>query len=88
MEVRGDHTFAAAPEAVFDTLTDPAVLKRALPGCEEFREVSPEHYRVTLAVNLVISSVTVGGDVAITDRDRPKSYRVEVSGSGSATTPC
>ena len=84
MEVRGDHLFAAPPEAVFDTLTDPEALKRALPGCDEFREVTPEHYRVTLAVNLVISSVTVAGDVAITERDRPNSYRVEVSGSGSA----
>ena len=84
MEVLGEYTFAAAPEAVFDTLTDPSALRRALPGCEEFREVSPEHYRVSLAVSLVISSVTVTGDVAITERERPSGYRIEVSGSGSA----
>jgi carbon monoxide dehydrogenase subunit G len=84
MDVSGDHVFHAPREAVFDLLVDPEALKRALPGCEEFRETSPEHYRVTMAVNLVVASVTVGGDVVIRVVERPARYLVRVSGSGSA----
>lgn len=84
MDVEGEYQFAAGREAVFDALVDPEALKRALPGCEDFREVSPEHYRVVMALNVIAFSVTVSGDVAITDRVRPESYRVEVFGSGSA----
>ncbi len=86
MDVRGDYTFTAERALLWDTMTDVEVTKRALPGCQEFREVSPENYRVTLKVNVIAFDVTVSGDVVITDLKRPDSYRVLVSGSGSAGT--
>lgn len=39
-----------------------------------------------MSVSIIVSSVSVSGDVAITGLNRPCSYRVEVSGSGSAGT--
>jgi carbon monoxide dehydrogenase subunit G len=84
MEVRGDHLFATDRQTTWAMLLDPEVLRSVLPGCEEFREVSSEHYRVTLTLNLIAFSASVGGDVAMTDRDPPNSYQVRVSGSGSA----
>jgi carbon monoxide dehydrogenase subunit G len=84
MDLRGDYHLAAEPASAWPMLVDPEVLRSVLPGCSEFREVAPEQYRVTLTVNLVAFQATVGGDVTITDRAPPDSYRVRVYGSGSA----
>ncbi len=36
MKIEGQHLFAATPELVWDAVTDPAVLAKVLPGCEDF----------------------------------------------------
>lgn len=84
--VSGSQDFAATAAAAYPILLDPAHLKEALPGCDEFREVAPEQYTVRLAVNIIAFTATVSGDVTITDRVEPSSYRVLVTGSGSLGT--
>ena len=86
MDVRGEYTFKADRFRVWDALTDPESLAKSLPGCQEFRETSPENYRVTMKVNVIAFDVTVSGDVAITERNRPNSHKVIVTGNGSAGT--
>ena len=83
MNVEGSHSFAASRALTWEMLLDPEVLKAALPGCETFLEVAPEQYKVTLTVSLIAFTAKVTGDVSITDRVAPDSYRVLVSGSGS-----
>ncbi|MFN0148957.1 MAG: CoxG family protein [Dehalococcoidia bacterium] len=84
MEFKGDYTFHGTPSAVFDTLTSPAALQRSIHGCEEFREVAPGQFRITLAVSIVVSTIRVSADVSLGEFDRPASYRLQASGSGSA----
>lgn len=83
MKVSGEHTFAAARERVYEAFTDPEVLRKVLPGCDEFRETGPEDYHVTITVSLIAFKATVSGDVTITERVPPESYLVKVTGSGS-----
>ncbi len=83
MNVEGSHSFAASRELTWEMLLDPVVLKAALPGCEDFTEVAPEQYKVTLTVSLIAFTAKITGDVSITDRVAPDSYTVLVSGSGS-----
>jgi carbon monoxide dehydrogenase subunit G len=84
MDVRGDHTFAHPREAVFATLIDIGTLPRTLPGFQEMVELGPGHHRVTLKVSVVVSTVTVSGEIKTVEEVAPERYRVQVSGSGSA----
>jgi carbon monoxide dehydrogenase subunit G len=77
------HEFPASPLRVYETLIDPAAIRKALPGCERYDEVGYEQYRVTLGVNMIAFTATVSGDVTITDRVPGESFRVLVTGEGS-----
>jgi carbon monoxide dehydrogenase subunit G len=86
VDIQGEYSFAAAREAVFAVMTDPEALKRALPGCTEFRETSPQHFHVALSVNLVVLSINATAQVALIDREPPVGYRIQVNGEGSYGT--
>ncbi|MGE0572007.1 MAG: CoxG family protein [Dehalococcoidia bacterium] len=84
--VSGVQELEAPAATAYPILLDPAHIKEALPGCDEFRETAPERYTVRLSVNVIAFTATVSGDVTITDRVEPSSYRVLVTGSGSLGT--
>jgi carbon monoxide dehydrogenase subunit G len=83
MDVSGSYTFAAAPDAVWAMLTDPAVIAGCLPGCSALEPIGEDRYRaaMTLAVAAVSGSFT--GTVSMLDKRPPHSYRLVVEGSGS-----
>jgi uncharacterized protein len=76
--------FAAAPEAVWAVLTDPAVIAGCLPGCSGLEPIGEDRYRavITLAVAAVSGDYT--GTVSMRDKTPPHSYRLVVEGSGKA----
>jgi uncharacterized protein len=76
--------FAAAPEAVWAVLTDPAVIAGCLPGCSGLEPIGEDRYRavITLAVAAVSGEYT--GTVSMRDKTPPHSYRLVVEGSGKA----
>lgn len=82
MEVKGDHRFSAPREVVWQALLDPAALKEAMPGVEEFRETGPESYAITIKVGIAAIKGTYSGNVKVTDREPMNSYRLLVDGSG------
>ena len=84
--VSGFQDLAAPAAAVYPILLDPARIKDAIPGCDEFRETAPERYTVRLSLNVVAFTAMVSGEVTITDRVEPVSYRVLVTGTGSLGT--
>ena len=47
MNLKGEETFAASPEAVWAALTDPAVLHPLIPGCETMTGNPGDGYDVT-----------------------------------------
>jgi carbon monoxide dehydrogenase subunit G len=81
--ISGLQSFAVPPGQAWDVLLDPEAVKAVLPGCEAFDHVGGEDYKVRIAVNLIAFTATVTGDVTMTDRVRPESYSVLVSGQGS-----
>ncbi|MFN0146337.1 MAG: CoxG family protein [Dehalococcoidia bacterium] len=82
MEVSGDHHFKAPPGVVYTCMLDPVALKASMPGCEEFKEVGPESYELTIKVGIAAIKGTYSGTVQVKDRDEGKSYRLLVSGGG------
>lgn len=86
MRVSGEAVLQAAPARVYDALTDPALLARAVPGCRRL-EASGDG-RCQLSVTAAVASVagTYDGEVQVTERQPPHALALHARGSGSAGT--
>lgn len=82
MKVEGSYQFPAPPQQVWDMLQDPESLRSCIPGCESLTETTPDHYDATLKVGVASIRGTYKSKVAITDKDEPNAYTLQVEGSG------
>ena len=82
MKLSGNYTLAAPPEKVYALMQDPAVLARAIPGCESLERIGNDEYRMKMKMALASFSGAFEGKVRITDQAPPASFRLVVEGSG------
>ena len=83
MNLDGAAVLHGTPEQVWTALTDPAVLARAIPGCESLERTGPDEYRMALSVGVGAVRGTYAGVVRLTDQERPSSYVLHASGAGA-----
>lgn len=74
MKLEGTHTISAPLSAVWQLLMDPAVLQRAMPGCQKLEEKAPNQYRALLKAGVGPVKGTFHGDVTIADIVPERSY--------------
>jgi carbon monoxide dehydrogenase subunit G len=82
MKMTGTRTIAAPPEAVWDALLDPEVLRDCVPGCKAMSGSADEGFEATVTQKVGPVKATFTGKVEITDRMPPDSLRLEGSGKG------
>ena len=82
MKLSGNYTVPIARERTYQLMQDPAVLARAMPGCDHLALIAPDEYEMRM--KMVISSIQglFAGKVRIADRNPPESFRLTVEGSG------
>jgi carbon monoxide dehydrogenase subunit G len=63
-------------------MQDPAVLARAMPGCDHLALIAPDEYEMRM--KMIVSSIQglFSGKVRIADRNPPDGFRLIVEGSG------
>ncbi len=74
MKIEGAYKITAPLEAVWRRLMDPAVLRRAMPGCEKLEEIGQHRYRAVLKAGVGPIKGTFNGDVTLSDIVPEKSY--------------
>ena len=82
MKLEGSYDFPAPRPRVWAALQDPAVLARAMPGCETLEGAGDGQYRAVLKVGIAAVKGTFEGKVKLTDLEPPTRYRMAVEGSG------
>jgi len=82
LKLSGNYTVPIGRELAYHLMQDPAVLARAMPGCNHLALVAPDEYEMRM--KMVISSIQglFAGKVRIADRNPPASFRLIVEGSG------
>jgi carbon monoxide dehydrogenase subunit G len=83
MNIEGTYTFQAPIEQVWNSLLDPEILAKALPGIENMRETGPDSYEATMHVGVAAVKGTYSGKVSISDKQQPTHYRLHAEGSGA-----
>lgn len=74
MKLEGSHKIAASQAAVWRALTDPAILQRAIPGCEKLEATGENTYKATLKAGVGNIQGKFAGEVSLTDMVEEKSF--------------
>ena len=82
MKISGSHALPFPPEQTYSLLQDPAVLARAMPGCESLEKVGENEYRIKMKMVLAAISGNFDGKVRVSEQLPPSSFRMDVDGSG------
>ena len=82
MKISGSHVLAAPHEKLYGLMQDPAVLARAIPGCESLEKIGEDEYRMKMKMALASFSGAFEGRVRIANQNPPHSFRLVVEGSG------
>ncbi len=84
MQLKGTYTFQAPRDAVWAALMDPTVLAQALPGGDQLEKIGENEYRAAMNVKVGPVQGKFAGTVELADIHAPDSYRMKVSGTGTA----
>ncbi|MGQ0662749.1 MAG: SRPBCC family protein [Pseudomonadota bacterium] len=82
MEMTGEYRIAAAREAVWQGLNDPAILKRCIPGCETIEKLSETEFTANVVLRIGPMQAKFGGKVTLADLDPPNGYTISGEGQG------
>lgn len=83
MKIDGTHPVNASRERVYQSLIDPEVLQRCIPGCERLERTSDDVYTVTIRTGVGSIKGLFNGNVRLTDLRPPAHYRIVVDGKGA-----
>lgn len=83
MKVDSTYELKAPRERVYAALTQPEVLRRAIPGCESLEKIDENVYAATLKSGIGAIKGTFKGDVHLEDMRPPEHYRIVVQGKGA-----
>lgn len=82
MDMSGDYLIAATRDHVWAALNDPAILKQAIPGCEDLQKLSDTEMEAVASVSLGPVKAKFKGKVSLSDLDPPNSYTLAGEGMG------
>ncbi len=82
MKIAGSSQLPFPPERAYALMQDPAVLAKAIPGCQSLEKVGEDEYRLNMKMMLASLSGAFEGKVKLTEQLPPKSFRMVVEGSG------
>src|SRR6185437_15463902 len=73
-------------ERVWAALNDPAVLVRAIPGCQRLAATGPDAYEMTVTAGVASIKGSYAGTVQLTDLQPPNSFVLRAAGAGGPGT--
>jgi carbon monoxide dehydrogenase subunit G len=83
MKLEGKYKFKAPQEKVWEALTGPTSLEKAIPGCDKLIEQEPGKYDLVLKIGISAVKGTYSGKAEVADPEPPNRYRLIIEGSGT-----
>ena len=82
MKLEGSHDVLAPRQKVWDAFLDPERLRQAIPGCEKLEALGNDEYKATMKVGVGGVKGTFEGNVRLSEKKPPDSYKMAVEGTG------
>jgi len=86
MKIAGRQSIPFPVATVWDTLLDPAVLVRTIPGCERLETVGEHAYAMTVSAGVASIRGTYDGTCAMSDLEEHESLVMRLQGAGAPGT--
>jgi carbon monoxide dehydrogenase subunit G len=83
MKIEGATDISAPRDRVWSAFLDPAVIAKAIPGCEELVGIGPDEYKAIMKIGVGPVKGTFDGKVRLLEQDPPHRYRMAVEGNGA-----
>ncbi len=83
MKLSGSYRITAPRDKVFAAITDPAILQRAMEGCEKMVKTGDNSYDAHLKLGLAGIKGSYVGKVQLKDVKPPGSYTLMIEGKGA-----
>jgi uncharacterized protein len=82
MKIEGTQKIAVPRERVFAALTDPAVLQKCIPGCEQMEKTGENQYNAKLTAGVGPIKGVFTATISLADITAPSHYKIVVEGKG------
>ena len=82
MKIEGTHKIQAPRERVFQALTDPAILQKCIPGCEQLEKIAENQYNAKLSAAVGTIKSVFTATVTLGELAPPSHYKLIVDGKG------
>ena len=82
MKLSGSYEFDAAPEKVWQILTDPEALRSCIPGCEKMDALGNNEYAAAVTISMGPIRSKFDAKVTMVDLQPFESYKLIVEGNG------
>jgi carbon monoxide dehydrogenase subunit G len=83
MKIEGTHFLSASRARVYESLIEPDVLQRCIPGCERLEKTGDNTYSATIRAGVGAIKGVFTGTVKLEDMRPPEHYRIVVEGKGA-----
>ena len=81
MKLTGLYEIKLDKNSVWKALNDPEILKKSIPGCEEFKKNSDTNFTVTATNKIGPFNATFTGDIELKDLNPPHTYKITGEGN-------
>ncbi len=81
MKLLGSYQINLNKQKVWEALNDPEILKKSIPGCQEFKKNSDTNFTATATNKIGPLNATFTGDIELKEINAPHSYLIEGSGN-------
>lgn len=83
MKLEGTHDLEATRERVYQSLVNPDVLQRCIPGCERLERTGDNTFSATIRAGVGSIKGVFNGSVRLEDLREPEHFRMVVEGKGA-----
>lgn len=83
MKLDGTHQLDAPRDRVYQSLINPEVLQRCIPGCERLEQTGENTFATTIRAGVGSIKGVFNGTVRLEDLREPEHFRIVVDGKGA-----
>ena len=81
MKLSGSYQINLEKQKVWEALNDPEILKKSIPGCEEFTKETENEFNAIATNKIGPFNATCKGTIELKEIDAPNSYKIVGSGN-------
>jgi len=81
MKLSGSYQINLEKQKVWEALNDPEILRKSIPGCEDFKKDSETEFTATATNKIGPFNASFTGNIELKEINAPNSYVIEGSGN-------